>query len=137
MNSSGAEARLRNRKPVAFIGQDVGHRDTYVTKRNLGMPMLILISKNREATFDGQSNGVARYKNHRLLTMWLSIRIGFTHDDKDFATSVGALAVVEDLDVVEHGVRGVRPRLSSLAVEQLANIKGAQRQRRDGMVPCS
>ena len=103
MNASRAEACLGNGKPPALFTKEIAHGYAHVVKKYFTVAFVILIAKDEQVTLYSDAEGILGYENHALLAMLVGvIRVGFAHDDEDFAAfthSTGSppFAPIEDV----------------------------------------
>src|SRR5690606_15935871 len=102
VDSARPQTPLGNLETPALAQQHVAVRHSHVFKYHLRMAMgSIIITKHRQRADHLDAGGVHGYKDHRVLLMARSIRIGQSHEDHDLAARVTGtggppLATVDD-----------------------------------------
>ena len=137
VDAAGTQPGLGQGEAGALLTQQVRGRDADVLEDDLGVPVLVVLTHDRQIADDPHARRVRGDEDHRLLTVRLCRRVRLAHDDEDPAARVQRtggppLAAVDDVLVALAGDRRLdvrrigagdlglrhRERGSDLAVQQ-------------------
>src|SRR5690554_6188066 len=84
-----AKAALGDFEAAAGAGDDGAFGQAYVVEQYLAVAIgLVVGTEDRQHALNGDARGVERHQHHGVTAMFLGVRVGYTHENTNFAVRV-------------------------------------------------
>ena len=88
VNTSWSESCLANHEAVAFVGNEVAHRNTHVVENGFGVTFLVDVTKHGEVALQRDAWCIDRNQDLTLLLMRRCFGVGLPHHNENFCIGV-------------------------------------------------
>src|SRR5690554_1454840 len=135
--TSWPQTALGDFKAAAGAGDDGAVGQTYVVEQYLAVAVgLVVGTEDRQHALNGDTRGVQGHQHHRVAAVFLGVRVGYTHEDADFAVRV-ADAGAPPFSAVEDDFVASTVAVASMLVASEEATAGSVMQKAERISPLS